>query len=97
MVTRRGTLVITGGEDGGAFLGGIERNLRAFVLSPFVGQKLRALVSRIRRDDLLALRDLLETGAVKPAIDGVYALEDAPAAMRRLIDGRVRGKVVIRA
>jgi len=40
----RGTLVITGGENGGPWLGGTERNLRAQLLSPFVAQKLTAFV-----------------------------------------------------
>src|SRR6516165_5155581 len=43
----RGTLVITGGE-GGRWLGGIGRNLRAQLLSPFVSQKLTAFVARQR-------------------------------------------------
>ena len=36
----RGTLVIVGGEGGGRWLGGTDRQLRAMMLSPFVGQKL---------------------------------------------------------
>src|SRR5215217_3913510 len=41
----RGTLVIVGGEGGGRWFGGIDRQLRAMVLSPFVGQKLGTFVS----------------------------------------------------
>src|SRR5215211_6742292 len=35
-----GTLVIVGGEGGGRWLGGTDRQLRAMMLSPLVGQKL---------------------------------------------------------
>ena len=38
----RGTLVLVGGENGGRWLGGLDRLLRAILLSPFVGQKLTA-------------------------------------------------------
>ena len=94
-LTDRGTLVITGGENGGALLGGIERNLRAALLTPFIGQRLRAFVARQRRRDLLALRELIESGAVTPPVDRTFGLDDAAAAVRYLIDGRARGKVVI--
>ena len=43
----------------------------------------------------LVLRDLAESGAITPAIDRTYPLGQAAAAVRRLIDGHVRGKVVI--
>jgi NADPH:quinone reductase-like Zn-dependent oxidoreductase len=42
----RGTLVITGGETGGRWLGGTDRQLRALLLSRFVDQKLGTFVSR---------------------------------------------------
>jgi NADPH:quinone reductase-like Zn-dependent oxidoreductase len=89
-----GTLVITGGE-GGRWLGGIGRNLRAQLLSPFVSQKLTAFVARQRPADLITLRDLADSGAITPAIDRTYPLSQAAAAVRLLAEGRVRGKVVI--
>ena len=91
----KGTLVITGGEDGGALLGGIGRNLRAQLLSLFVSQKLTAFVARERRADLVTLRDLADSGAVTPAIDRSYPLGQAAAAIRHLTEGHARGKVVI--
>jgi NADPH:quinone reductase-like Zn-dependent oxidoreductase len=94
-LTPGGTLVITGGENGGRWLGGIERNLRASLLSPFVSQKLVAFIARQRRADLLALRDLIESGVVTPAVDRAYPLTEAPAAIRYLADGHARGKIVI--
>jgi NADPH:quinone reductase-like Zn-dependent oxidoreductase len=94
-LTPGGTLVITGGENGGRLLGGIERNLRASLMSPFVSQQLVAFIARQRQADLLALRDLIESGAVTPAVDRAYPLSEAPAAIRYLADGRARGKIVI--
>jgi NADPH:quinone reductase-like Zn-dependent oxidoreductase len=40
-LTPKGTLVIVGGETGGRWLGGTDRHVRALLLSPFVGQRLR--------------------------------------------------------
>src|SRR5215204_7143065 len=42
----RGILVIVGGEGGGRWLGGTDRQLRAMMLSPFVGQKLGTFVNK---------------------------------------------------
>ena len=36
-----------------------------------------------------------ETGQVKPAIDRTYPLSDVATAIRDLIDGHARGKIVI--
>ena len=47
----RGTLVIVGGETDGPLLGGFDRNLRAALLSPFVGQKLTMLASSENAED----------------------------------------------
>ncbi|MDQ4097075.1 MAG: NAD(P)-dependent alcohol dehydrogenase [Actinomycetota bacterium] len=91
----KGRLVITGGEGGGPFLGGIERDLWAHLQSLFVSQKLGAFVSRLSRDDLLTIRELIESGAIMPAIDRTYPLGEAAAAIRHLAEGRARGKLVI--
>ena len=94
-LTPKGTLVITGGENGDALLGGTGRNLRAQLLSPFVSQKLTAFIARQRRADLVTVRDMADSGAVTPAIDRSYPLSQAAAAVRYLADGHARGKVVI--
>jgi NADPH:quinone reductase-like Zn-dependent oxidoreductase len=90
-----GTLVIVGGEGGGRWLGGIDRQLRASVLSPLVRQNLRSLFSEQRRSDLKFLQGLLEEGKVTPVIDKTFALSDVPPAIYYLESGHSRGKVVI--
>jgi NADPH:quinone reductase-like Zn-dependent oxidoreductase len=91
----RGTLVIVGGEGGDRFTGGLGRQLRAALLSAVVRQRLRFFVAVVRRPDLERIRELVESGAVRPAVDRTYALSDAPQAIRDLEDGRVRGKAVV--
>lgn len=94
-LTPRGTLVIIGGEEGGRWFGGTDRLLRAFLLSPFVGQKLRTFIAKESQEDLLVLKDLLETGRVTPAIDKTFPLSEAADAIRYLKEGHARGKVAI--
>jgi NADPH:quinone reductase-like Zn-dependent oxidoreductase len=91
----QGTLVIVGGEGGGRWFGGIDRQLRAMILSRFVGQKLGTFVSTQNHEDLLVLKGLIESGKVTPAIDRTYPLAEVPEAMRYLEEGHARGKVVI--
>jgi NADPH:quinone reductase-like Zn-dependent oxidoreductase len=90
-----GTLVIVGGEGGGRWFGGIDRQLRAHLLSPFVRQKLGTWISTERKEDLQALHELLEAGKVTPVVDRTFPLSEVPEAIRYLREGHARGKVVI--
>jgi NADPH:quinone reductase-like Zn-dependent oxidoreductase len=95
-LTPKGTLVIVGGDGGGRWTGGFFRGvLRAPLLSLFVGQRLRGLTSKERREDLERLSELIEAGKVTPVIDRTYPLIEAPKAIRYLEQGHPRGKVVI--
>ncbi|GAA3006885.1 NAD(P)-dependent alcohol dehydrogenase [Streptosporangium longisporum] len=94
-LTPRGTLVIVGAEGGGRWLGGTDRQLRALLLSPFVGQRLRGLISKGNREDLALLGELVGAGTVTPVVDRTYALADAAEAIRYLHRGHTRGKVVV--
>ena len=91
----RGTLVIVGGEGGGPWTGGFERQLRAVLLSPFLRQQLRSLTAGDRREDLLFLKDLIEAGEVTPVISKTYPLDEAPKALGDADEGHGRGKAVI--
>ncbi|MDQ4026905.1 MAG: NAD(P)-dependent alcohol dehydrogenase [Actinomycetota bacterium] len=91
----RGTLVIVGGEGGGRWFGGLDRQLRAHMLSPFVKQKLGTFVSKENSEDLLVLKELIEAGKVTPVIDKTYMLSEVPQAIRYVEEGHAQGKVVI--
>ena len=67
-LTPKGTLVIVGGEGGRRWMGGFLRNLRAPVVSRFVGQRLRMLASKENQADLQALRRRIEAGKLSPLI-----------------------------
>ncbi len=94
-LTRRGTLVIVGGEGGGRWFGGLGRQLGALVLSPFVRQRLLGLISIERSEDLQTLRELIEAGKVTPVIDRTFPLSESADAIRYLEKGHACGKVVV--
>jgi NADPH:quinone reductase-like Zn-dependent oxidoreductase len=92
----RGTLVIVGGENGGRWLAGSDRQLRALFLSPFSSQTLTTLICSENRADLLALTKMIESALVRPVIDRTYPLSQTPAAIQYMRDGHAQGKVVIK-
>jgi NADPH:quinone reductase-like Zn-dependent oxidoreductase len=95
-LTPKGTLVIVGGDGGGRWTGGFFRGmLRAPVVSLFVGQRLRGLATKVKREDVIALTELVEAGTLRPVIDRTYPLIEAPDAIRYLEEGHSRGKIVI--
>ena len=91
----KGTLVISGGETGGRWLGGADRQLRALLLSRFVDQKLTTFISSENHEDMIVLKDLIESRKITPVIDRTFRLSEAPEAIRYVKHGNARGKVVI--
>jgi NADPH:quinone reductase-like Zn-dependent oxidoreductase len=94
-LTPTGSLVIVGSEGRGRWLGGFDRNLRAVLLSRFVGQRLAMLSSKPRQEDLQVLRELLEAGKVTPPVSTTYPLAEVPEAIRQLVEGHRGGKIAI--
>ncbi|MFD7026946.1 NAD(P)-dependent alcohol dehydrogenase [Streptomyces sp. NPDC059917] len=95
LLTPRGTLVLVGNEAGGRWSGGMGRLLRAVLLSPFVGQRLRPMAAAERYEDLDVLAGFVGDGRLTPALDRTYPLSEAPEAVRSLSEHRVRGKSVV--
>ncbi len=91
----RGTLVIGGGEGGGRWFGGVDRQLRALMLSPLVRQRLRTFVAKPNSEKLVVLKELIEAGNVTPVIGSTFPLSGVAAAIRQVGEGHGRGKVVI--
>lgn len=90
----KGTLVLVGGT-GGRILKGMDRWLRALLLSPFVGQRLRPLIHDDRPEDLAELRQLLAEGRLRAVIEATYPLAEVPRAVEHFAAGHGRGKVVV--
>ena len=94
VMRRKGIYVVVGGP-GGRWIGPLALLLKVLLLSPFVSQSLVACMSRQSKQDLLVLKELIETKKVTPVIDRSYTLSEVPEAIRYLEEGHARGKVVI--
>jgi NADPH:quinone reductase-like Zn-dependent oxidoreductase len=92
----RGTLVLAGGDRyDRPVVTGMNRQLRATILSMFTGQRLSALLAKENAADLETLAQLAEDGAVTPVIDRTYPLADAAEAIRQIAGGHATGKGVV--
>ena len=96
VLAKRGTLVIIGGENGNRFTGGISRQLRAVILSPFIAHRLAMFVSTEHHSFIDRLAEHLESGSVVPAISGRFDLAETAEALRLFETGKASGKSVIR-
>jgi NADPH:quinone reductase-like Zn-dependent oxidoreductase len=95
-LTPKGTVVLVGGEGGGGIAGGaLKRNLQAATISPFTGQRLVGLISFADTSLLNDLKEIIEAGGLTPAVDRVYSLAEATAALTRLQQGKAQGKIVL--
>lgn len=74
-------------------------NLSGMVLGPLVGRfsdkKVIANVSQQTRQELLYLKELIESGVIRPVVDRSFPLEQAAEAHRYVQSGQKRGNVVI--
>lgn len=94
-LTPTGTLVVVGGEGGGRWFGGFQRQLALPLLNLFQRQRWVPVISRETADDLGELCRLVESGDVRPALERTFALHEAGQAIDHVADGRARGKVAV--
>lgn len=92
----KGTLVPNGGQfykrwiaSSGVIL------IKAPLLSLFVPQRVRHVTEEPSQDDLLALKELMESGRVTPVIGRTYQMSRTSEAIEYFAEGHARGKVVI--
>ena len=90
-----GRYVIVGGPSEGKWLGVMMTPLKAYLLAPFVKQKVSFMLARLNAADLALLADLIQAGKLTPVIDRRYSLDEVPEAIEYLETGRARGKVII--
>jgi NADPH:quinone reductase-like Zn-dependent oxidoreductase len=82
-----------------AMTGGSNRQLTdALLFGPLLSmgrQRFGSVLVKPNQADLLVLKELCETGKVRPVIDHRFPLSEVPAAVRYVENGHARGKVVI--
>ena len=64
-------------------------------LASFTDQRFAQYMTKMSKDDLIMLGDLVQTGKVRPVIERTCKLSDAPEAFRIFNQGHARGKIVI--
>src|SRR5438105_2519193 len=89
-------LIGGGGPNDSRWIGGLAKALDAAVYSKFVKQKMGMMMADPSTKDLTLLREMVQSGKIKPVIDRTYkSLSEVPDALRYLEEGHARGKVVI--
>jgi NADPH:quinone reductase-like Zn-dependent oxidoreductase len=92
----KGTLVPNGGQFYKRWIASTGVMLiKAPLLSLVVSQKIRVCNESPCQDDLLVLKELMESGKVTPVVGKVFPLGRTPEALRHFGEGHARGKVVI--
>jgi NADPH:quinone reductase-like Zn-dependent oxidoreductase len=95
VLTPNGSLVIVGGPSDDPWLGPMTSLVKAYLVSPFVSQKMTFMLAQSNGEDLNVLRDLMQTGKVTPVIDRRYPLSETAQAVSYLEQGHAKGKVII--
>jgi NADPH:quinone reductase-like Zn-dependent oxidoreductase len=91
-----GTLVLAGAPTGNRLTGPIARLARLWLASRAGSRKLVFFICKPNRPGLAVLRELIEAGTVRPAVDRVYPFAEIADALETMGDGHVQGKLVVR-
>ena len=86
-----GTYVLIGGSISRLF----QVLLFSSVISRIMRRKLKCLMAKPNRSDLIILKEMIETGKIVPVIAQTYSLSEVPTAISQLEQRQVMGKVSI--
>jgi NADPH:quinone reductase-like Zn-dependent oxidoreductase len=95
VLTPNGALVMVGGPSDNSWLGPLTTSVKAYLVAPFVSQKLIFILAQTDKDDLDVLRNLMQAGKLTPVIDRRYKLAETAQAISYLEQGHAKGKVII--
>jgi NADPH:quinone reductase-like Zn-dependent oxidoreductase len=90
-----GTVALVGGPREKRWLGPLGHIARAKLAALLDRRTAVFFIAKPNADDLDALRNLIESGQVKPVIEHRYDLAQIVKAMRNLDDGHARAKTVL--
>jgi NADPH:quinone reductase-like Zn-dependent oxidoreductase len=88
-------LVIVGAPDGGSLLGPLGQVLKVRLSALRGSQKATFFIANLNRPDMHVLRELLESGKVKPVVERRYELSEIADALRYMGEGHAQGKLVV--
>lgn len=53
------------------------------------------VLTQNNREHLQKLKEMVESGAIKPTVEKVYPLAETKEAFKHIMSGRTRGKIVV--
>ena len=96
VLTDTATLVVVGGRKTNRWIGPLGDGLKKRFASLAGSRKVVSpFLASIKKDDLVALGELLEAGNVNPVIEKRYELSEVPDAVGYVGTGHAQGKIVI--
>ena len=95
VLASNGRVVLVGGPREKRWLGPLGHVARMKLAATLYRRTAAFFVAKPNADDLSVLRELIESGQVKPVIERRYALAQIVEAMRNLDDGHARAKTVL--
>lgn len=87
--------IIIGAPKSNGLLGPLGAILKLRLSALGASQTVAFFIAQFNREDFLLLKELFESGQVKPLVEKVYPLEQIAAAMRHLGTGHAHGKIVV--
>ena len=91
----QGTLVIVGGPRKNRLLGPLGGLIRLRLGAMLARRKAVFFIAQFNKEDMEALRELLEAGKLPPVVDARFQLSEIVEALRYMGDAHPQGKVVI--
>ncbi len=95
VVSPKGIIVVVGGPKTSRMLGPIGHVIKMRLGGLFGRRKTAFFIAKFNKPDMEVLREMLESGKIKPVIDKRYTIEDIVEAFRYMEDGHPQGKVVV--
>ena len=96
VLTPEATVVVVGARfPSNKALGPLSHVIATRLAAVGRSQKVKFFIAQITKEDLVVLRELLESGRLKPVIDRRYQLTETADALRYLGEGHARGKIVL--
>ena len=90
-----GTVVMVGAAGGGRLIGPLGKLARMWLASRRGSRKAVFFVAKFNKPDMETLRELVESGRVRPVVERVYPFAEIGEALRSMGEGHGRAKLVV--
>ncbi len=96
VLTPDANFVIVGAPKGNKIIGPLSHIIKVRLGALRASQKIVFFVAQFNRPDMSVLRNLIESGKVKPFVEQTHSMNNVAEAMRYLGTGHARGKIVLK-